>query len=147
MEIGQLFYVKFFPNDVVFKIYSQLIRTKSITQSQKEEIINSVNLLQLLSEYMINNYIFINNKFRHYLYLYNQLSLYSKCKTIYSIHEFMPKFKILFEIYKNCVFYIDLHKNQLNESELKRRSHNIWFKKFNEKDRYTFTSFVTQSSL
>ena len=147
MEIGQLFYVKYFPNDVILTIYSQLVRTKTITQSQKEEITNSVNLLHLLTEYMMNNYIFINNQLRQHLYLYNQLSLYFKCKTNYSIHEFLAKFKILHEFYKNFVFYIDLQKNQLNESELRRKSHNIWFKKLNDKDRYTFTSFVTQQQL
>jgi hypothetical protein len=147
MEIGQLFYVKCFPNDVILTIYSQLVRMKTITQSQKEEITNSVNLLHLLTEYMMNNYIFINNHLRQHLYLYNQLSLYFKCKTNYSIHEFFAKFKILHEFYKNFVFYIDLQKNQLNESELRRKSHNIWFKKLNDKDRYTFTSFVTQQQL
>jgi hypothetical protein len=147
MEIGQLFYVKYFPNDVIFTIYSQLVRTKTITQSQKEELINSVNFLRLLSEYVMNNYVFINNKFRYYLYLYGQLSLYSKCKTNYNVHDSFSKFKILHDFYKNFVFYIDLQKNQTTKFELRRKLHNIWFKKLNDKDRYIFTSFVTQQSL
>lgn len=143
MEIAELFYIKYLSTDVILSIYSHLIQTKTITQPQKDEIINSVNLLNVLYQHLTNNLIFLNNQLKYNLYLYNQLLLYFKCKTKYNINDFFSKFMSVYNFYKNGIFYIDIHKNNLNESELKRKLHNIWFKKFNNNDRYLFVSFIT----
>lgn len=147
MEIAELFYIKDLSTDVILSIYSHLVQCKGITLLQKNEIINSVNLLNVLRESFNNNHISINNPFKHNLYLYNQLLLYFKCKSTYSINEFLSRFQVIQKIYKNCVFYIDIHKNKLNESELKRKIHNIWYKKLNDNDRYLFASFITPDFL
>lgn len=147
MEIGQLFYIQYIPNDVILKIYSQLIQTKTITQSQKEDITNSVSLLDVITQYITHNYVFINSERRLFLYLYNQLLLYLKCKNKYNVDEVLSKFKILHDLYKNFVFYIDLKKNSSNEYDLKRKVFNVWFKKLLDKDRVIITTFITQKSI
>ena len=145
MEIAELFYIKYLSTDVILSIYSHLIQTKTITQPQKDEIINSVNLLNVLYQHLTNNLIFLNNQLKYNLYLYNQLLLYFKCKTKYKINDFFSKFKSVHNFYKNGIFYIDIHKNNLNEPELKRKLHNIWFKNFDNNDRYLFVSFIINS--
>uniref|UniRef100_A0A6C0BQL6 Uncharacterized protein n=1 Tax=viral metagenome TaxID=1070528 RepID=A0A6C0BQL6_9ZZZZ len=130
MEINQLHYIKWLPNDIICDIYMHLTKLNHVSNLLKNELVDTVKLLNKLNDNLTYDNLFI----------YKQLLLFYSLKK-QKKNNYHNKYKYIFHIYKNGVFYIDIHTNTFSNCILKKKIFDIWLRKLSFQDRLHFLSF------
>ena len=101
MEVNQLYYIKWLPNDIICDIYMHVTKLNKISYLLKNEIVDTVKLLNKLNDNLIYDNLFI----------YKQLLLFYSLKKKQQ-NNYYNKYKYIFHIYKNAHFtfiFIQIH--------------------------------------
>ena len=136
MEITSLFYSRL-PNEIVMLIYLHLVRLKKITNAQKKDLENCVNLFQDIRK-MFDADVILFNDLRYNIFIYNRLMAFKRWKEIgWSKFDYLDKGRTLNRAYRVSVFSIDVHKNAFSAEELERLVFKTWLS-LNNDDRVLF---------